>query len=1317
MYYSIVIIKIFCTLFSAQGQQLIKTSDLAQGRERILFENFNINVTSAQKTPLTFEQQTFDLIGLATHETDQSMLVSWIPAAWTSIFRHDAGIIDNGLSFTNAGPRAILGVVFKDIRQLAKISYMLYSNNPAGEARTINILVYALNSEGKPINTLLYKKEGIKIKSSMTLVYDLAPIQTPNGCFISIGAADNLPLGLGMDKPNDEWPFVAGVNYSCQDYLSGMFTSITPQMIGNNLAIRCYGTEDNHPNEVVDNFKVWRLEQGQEENKDQWNLLTASPINAAEFEDLVYATLPSNIYKYAVCKITGTEDGSIQFTNPVYKNMHTKVALKVVSELESLKLQDVTVSLEGIGGFTKDLLYVTNVERNDSAVFEGIIKGNYTLKIEKYGFVTIEEAVDLSVANEYELGTRMLIEYKDKPWRLLAEQTAEPMSRKISWNAIKIILDDVEGHSNFALNSAGTIGWSYIDADGGIPYGINNCEFPNMNKPCAYMAFNPSLTTPTLTNLPNAIAHSGQKYFAAFANMPAGQGQESIRNNDYIISPLLEFTSDMRLSFWAKSYASQYMEEFKVLYSTTGKQQIDFTKVVTTYTVVAPANWTNFTYHIPQEAQYIAIVYTSKDQFIFMIDDISIAEAKSLAIPTMFEISLDGGDIIETDSLSALFSNLTPGEHSVSIKAIYLTGNSESTELSFVVDDIVASVNGKLIDEEGGVISDARIMLNGNYLYKTTSSDSGEFTVGSIQGNAEYNLSIEANGYATYNAKVNVANAMLNLGDIVMKTLPLPPGGVIASESQDRTEINVVWKSPRDYKLFRRDDGRMAGGMGSTVGTDKTVIGAVHVTPTELYNISWVTAVQGNNTINVFVFDLDSKGRPTKKILFERKDVENIGMTLNTLHFDKPLKCPSGFLIGISASQKGNVGLGADSGMDSIWRFTSKTNYIITDYTKPSDAFVSLDQQFARNLLIRAEGSATYPVAAKNTQSVIAGYKIYRFLKDNLSDTSKWVVLSQQLLTEEAFVDGQWNTLPKGIYQYAIKCVYNSGEISTFAYSNKIAKNMFTTVKVNVQDEANLPVKIANISLIPEESAAITAITDTTGEALLENINTGKYRLVIEKDGYADFEVNNLDFSTELFYNIGPYTLTDVITAPTALRIEEVSLPTQRVLYWEYLDETAETTNEDFYFVCETKSSITIYEVFLNNIKIGETAEKTFRLVDLSNKNHVVGVRVRKGFSYSDMATLRFKVDNSASNEDIATSDISIYPNPVQGYEFNIKDPEGIVKAVAIVDLQGKTMKTILNNTAGDVLTVYVHDTVKGLCIVKIQTTKGQIFKKILFIK
>ena len=181
--------------------------------------------------------------------------------------------------------------------------------------------------------------------------------------------------------------------------------------------------------------------------------------------------------------------------------------------------------------------------------------------------------------------------------------------------------DDFESYTDFSIDFAP---WTNLDVDGSTTYGMTGIEWPNAFDPQAFIIFNPSATTPAVTDV---TPHSGDKLAACFASTTPD-------NNDWLISPMTSIESGASVNFWAKSYTADYgLERFKVGVSTTGLDPSDFTIISPGAYVEAPAtDWTEFNYSLDDyagQSVYVAIQCVSSDAFILLVDDFDIGVSKS----------------------------------------------------------------------------------------------------------------------------------------------------------------------------------------------------------------------------------------------------------------------------------------------------------------------------------------------------------------------------------------------------------------------------------------------------------------------------------------------------------------------------------------------------------------------------------------------------------------------------------------------------------------------------------------------------------------
>jgi hypothetical protein len=184
------------------------------------------------------------------------------------------------------------------------------------------------------------------------------------------------------------------------------------------------------------------------------------------------------------------------------------------------------------------------------------------------------------------------------------------------------IFDGAENHADFAIDSPGSVGWTYYCKPGSA-YQVQGFTWPNVFE-SGWTIFNPSQTTPPMTQTA-ASPYEGDKYFACFS-LAVGGGNAP--NDHWIVSPELNADNSFSFGFWGKAFNTMYGPELiKVRYSTTTNAQSSFTNYLAgsaSTTVSVPMAWTKYVYTVPSNAKFVAIQCVSMDAFYLMIDNIEI---------------------------------------------------------------------------------------------------------------------------------------------------------------------------------------------------------------------------------------------------------------------------------------------------------------------------------------------------------------------------------------------------------------------------------------------------------------------------------------------------------------------------------------------------------------------------------------------------------------------------------------------------------------------------------------------------------------------
>ncbi len=190
------------------------------------------------------------------------------------------------------------------------------------------------------------------------------------------------------------------------------------------------------------------------------------------------------------------------------------------------------------------------------------------------------------------------------------------------------------------------------------------------------------------------------------------------------------------------------------------------------------------------------------------------------------------------------------------------------------------------------------------------------------------------------------------------------------------------------------------------------------------------------------------------------------------------------------------------------------------------------------------------------------GYKVWRLLQGQESNEAQWTSLTPNPITATAHQDTQWNTLPDGIYKWAVKAVYTGGALSNSAFSNPVERlTQVGTIAGFVRNASDQPISGATVAtgtytvttaangsyslIVPAGTHTVTAshpnytavtqpgVIVVTGQTTNLDFNLPASVLVLN-DGFESYA----DFAT----TFAPWTLVDV-DASTTFGFEGITFP------------------------------------------------------------------------------------------------------------------------------------------------------------------------------
>lgn len=642
--------------------------------------------------------------------------IKWNQPVRMNHIRYDNGTIALRCGFgeSDTNEYSVFGMLVDKPGVVKKVKWFLYGD-PGEKERNVILYIFYMGEDGYPEKTPVYTKRGIVSKLNEWFEYKLdEEFKAERSFYVALCCPDAY-LGLGVDSGtlDGEYPWREEGYFYTNDYRSYYY--LASIWYKGNFMIRLDMIELN-PEELstlslVDGYDLYRFNYDDRNNKDKWNKIYTE--NGTSFTDNDFNSLPQGYYMYGVTvrwNVAGESD--VEYSDVIEKDMMTKVTIRVSSNIDDKDVLNGTeVRLSSKTGTKK----YSSVLENGSCecVFDNVEKGTYVLTILNPRFDVMSDEISPDSESEYTFGEYKLIESLDVPVNLLVDENEENSGvYTIEWNRTSSYYDDFESHDDFALNSPGKVGWSYLDNDNnqstyGMSYDNQKLGYDNWGARTAYIIFNPSATDPRSDGVSELAPWSGDKFLGSFSSSTGA-------NDDFLISPELFFNNDFTFSFYAKSYTTIYgADRMMIGYSETDIEPESFVWIQDGDFTNLTAYWTQYVYTIPASAKYVALRCVSDNAFLFMVDDIQIGGEDSEPYSTFaksYEIYLDNVKIGTADSDTYTYVvNAGNGAHAIGIKAVYETGTSEMATVW--VDNTQSSVNEVYVPVVSYV--DRKLIFNG----------------------------------------------------------------------------------------------------------------------------------------------------------------------------------------------------------------------------------------------------------------------------------------------------------------------------------------------------------------------------------------------------------------------------------------------------------------------------------------------------------------------------------------------------------------------------------------------------------------------------
>lgn len=296
--------------------------------------------------------------------------------------------------------------------------------------------------------------------------------------------------------------------------------------------------------------------------------------------------------------------------------------------------------------------------------------------------------------------------------------------------------------------------WTFIDKDNSPVGGFQDSDIPGIDPgttAASFFVFDSSDASVTGDYADSFKAHSGDKYLASLFRYDDGTV------DDWAISPALD-GSAQTITFWARSYSSQYPESIEMYYSTGSLATDDFKKVGNIVSPV-PGEWTEYSFSVPAGAKHFAIRSCATGSFMLMLDDFTFAPAGGSSADLSivgYDIYRDGEKITAEPVGETEFTDTeaSDADHTYVVVTVYTEGISAPSN--------AVTVSSSGIDD---ALAGAVTIKAGNGHISITGAEGKHVSIAALDGKLIYS----ARGQAAHNVGVADGIYIVKAGSTIAK--------------------------------------------------------------------------------------------------------------------------------------------------------------------------------------------------------------------------------------------------------------------------------------------------------------------------------------------------------------------------------------------------------------------------------------------------------------------------------------------------------------------------------------------------------------------
>lgn len=795
-------------------------------------------------------------------------------------------------------------------------------------------------------------------------------------------------------------------------------------------------------------YEVYRLLNGQEQEKEAWTKITATPIADMQVRDLGWPLLQDTLWRYAVRSFSDGAYSDYTFSRAVDKGKYVDVRLKAVTNT-SEKAQGALVQLRGLNN-----VYTAIVGNNDSAVLFDIHYGTYDLTVRKEGFSIYTAQGIVLDSLHYDLGTVTLIEDVRPPLEFKAVDWVDYVD--CSWKK-PIRRQDVEltkTQSEYSAGYGANAGGDMFVGQRFTPKELQDAGVDGfyINSVSIYPAASADFTIKVWKS-----TNVGEEK-EAYSQTVVSSDLVIERWNTIVLDEpvLIDAEQSYIIGYNAYMSPSTYPVGADNGPLVTGGDLLFYNNAWTSFCSYNPGEW-DFNWMIRaslSNTRGISKTLAKADEELDYTYELYRFTEANRTQPALWS-KLTGNDFKELGHVDNDWKNQADGNYYYAVFSRSQTGNTSDTVFSELLPKgQVAVVTVKATTNNGTSAQGAVVRLSGDGKnYSDAIGADGSVAIPAVL-KGSYTMEIEKPHFETLKKTVSISDAKTVLdGNELKEKLDAP---IVRAFKYGDENVRVDWYSPvkpgayPHYITWSTDEfftgiGQQSGGFSASCAhkytsadlRDKNVVGS-YIYKIKIYLASQ-ESVPTRGTYRVQVWE----GEDGVSVLSQNVPAASIKYNeWNEVVLKSPyyIDGTKTILIGYTANLTQGWGCGIDHGP----AVRGRGNMISVDGSWAHITDLSPDLDY--NWMIQAYCTDAVEAGVENTKAVkedgedfVKAYTVYRLRESDMTVPDRWTLLKENT-TDKSLQDSHAN-LPDAWYMYAVKAIYATGE-SGYAFSDRLGKGV-----------------------------------------------------------------------------------------------------------------------------------------------------------------------------------------------------------------------------------------------------------------------------------